>query len=65
MGKKMDITDKASQIVQTHAGLIMSVVQCINNPQLREQMDIALKKSAENGWETLVAAITKNLKRQS
>ena len=57
----MDIADKQSQIIQTHAGLIMGVVQCIQNPQLRTHMDIALKRSADNGWETLVATITKIL----
>ena len=61
MGKKMDITDKTSQILQTHAGLIMSVVQCTQNPEIRSQLDIALKRSAQNGWENLVATITKIL----
>lgn len=57
----MAIADKQTQIIQTHAALIMSAVQCTQNPQMRAQMDIALKRSAENGWETLVAAITKVL----
>ena len=61
MGKKMDITDKTSQILQTHAGLIMSVVQCTQNPEIRSQLDIALKRSAQNGWESLVATVTKIL----
>ena len=57
----MDITDKHAQILQTHAGLIMSVVQCTQNPSMREQLDIALQRSAQNGWEGLVKTITKIL----
>lgn len=57
----MQMTEKQEQILQTHAGLIMSVVQCTQNPEMREQLDIALQRSAQNGWETLVAAIMKIL----
>ena len=57
----MDITDKHAQILQTHAGLIMGVVQCTQNPEMRDQLDIALQRSAQNGWESLVKAITKIL----
>lgn len=57
----MQTPDKQQQIIQTHAGLIISVVQCIQNPDLRPQMDQALQLSEQNGWGSLVAAIRKIL----
>ena len=57
----MDITDKQAQILQTHAGLILGVVQCTQNPEMREQLDIALQRSAQNGWQGLVLIINKIL----
>ena len=57
----MQMTEKQEQILQTHAGLIISVVQCTQNPEMREQLDIALQRSAQNGWENLVATINKIL----
>lgn len=57
----MQITEKQEQILQTHAGLITSVVQCTQNPEMRQQLDVALQRSAQNGWENLVMAIMKIL----
>lgn len=57
----MQITQKQEQILQTHAGLITAVVQCTQNPEVRPQLDAALQRSAQNGWESLVAAINKVL----
>lgn len=57
----MQITEKQEQVLQTHAGLIISVVQCTQNPEMRQQLDVALQRSAQNGWENLVAAINKIL----
>jgi len=57
----MQITEKQEQILQTHAGLITSVVQCTQNPEMRQQLDVALQRSAQNGWENLVATIQKIL----
>ena len=57
----MQTPDKQQQIIQTHAGLILGVVQCIQNPDLRPQMDQALVVSEQNGWDKLVAAIRKIL----
>lgn len=55
----MQTPDKFEQILQTHAGLIVAVVQTIQNPELKPQLDHVLKQSEQNGWVTLVAAIRK------
>ena len=55
----MQTPDKQQQIIQTHAGLILGVVQCIQNSDLRPQMEQALVISEQNGWDKLVAAIRK------
>ncbi len=57
----MQTPDKQQQIIQTHAGLILGVVQCMQNSDLRPQMDQALTISEQNGWGSLVAAIRKIL----
>lgn len=57
----MQTPDKQQQIIQTHAGLILGVVQCVQNSDLRPQMDQALRLSEQNGWGALVAAIRKIL----
>ena len=58
----MQTPDKQQQIIQTHAGLILGVVQCIQNSDLRPQMEQALVVSEQNGWDKLVAAIRKIIK---
>ncbi|MES0328071.1 MAG: hypothetical protein ABUK13_07770 [Gammaproteobacteria bacterium] len=55
----MQTPDKFEQILQTHAGLIVAVVQTIHNPELKPQLDHVLKQSEQNGWVGLVAAIRK------
>jgi len=55
----MQTPDKQQQIIQTHAGLILGVVQSIQNPELRPQIEQALLLSEQNGWGSLVAAIRK------
>ena len=57
----MDTPDKQQQIIQTHAGLILGVVQCVHNAELRPQMEQALTVSEQNGWDKLVAAVRKIL----
>ncbi len=57
----MPTPEKTEQILQTHAGLILAVVQTINNPQLKPHLDQALQASAENGWQSLVTVIKKIL----
>ena len=58
----MQTPDKQQQIIQTHAGLILGVVQCIQNSDLRPQIEKALVISEQNGWDKLVAAIRKIIK---
>jgi hypothetical protein len=55
----MQTPDKQEQIIRTHAGLILGVVQSIHNADLRPQMEQALAISEQNGWDKLVAAIRK------
>lgn len=55
----MQPPDKNYQILQTHAGLIVAVVQTIQNPELKPQLDHVLKQSEQNGWISLVSAIRK------
>ncbi len=55
----MQTPDKREQILQTHAGLILGVVQTIQNPEFMPQMEQALTQSEQNGWGSLVAAIRK------
>jgi hypothetical protein len=57
----MHTPDKQQQIIQTHAGLILGVVQCVHNAELRPQLEQALTVSEKNGWDKLVAAIRKIL----
>lgn len=53
--------EKAEQILQTHASLVLAVVQTIHNPELKPQLDMVLQQSAQNGWQDLVNVINKIL----
>ncbi len=55
----MQTPDKREQIIQTHAGLILGVVQSIQNPEFKQQLEEVLTLSEKNGWVQLVAAIRK------
>jgi len=55
----MSDIEKTQQILQTHAGLILAVVQTIHNPDLKPHLDQALQASAQNGWQALVNVINK------
>lgn len=55
----MQTPDKLEQILQTHAGLIVAVVQTIHNPELIPQLNHVLKQSEQNGWTGLVKIIRK------
>ena len=55
----MQTPEKNQQILQTHAGLIISVVQSMQNPDLMPQLEHVLKLSEQNGWGGLVNAIRK------
>jgi len=58
----MPTPEKNEQIQQTHASLILAVVQTIHNQELKPHLDQILKQSAENGWQPLVDAINKIVK---
>jgi len=49
--------ERKQQIIQSHAGVIVQVVQSIANPQLMPQTEEILKVSEKNGWNDLVAII--------
>ncbi len=49
------------QIVLAHANLIHAVVRTVQNPELRPELDHALRVSEENGWVALVGAIRRIL----
>jgi hypothetical protein len=51
--------EKSEQIVQTHAGLIISVVQSMQNPDLLPQLENVLQLSEQNGWGKLIGTIRK------
>jgi hypothetical protein len=55
----MATPEKTEQILQTHASLILAVVQTIHNPEFKPQLDQVLQQSAANGWQALVDAINK------
>ncbi len=49
--------DKRQQILQAHAWLVHGVVMAYHRPELRPEIEKALKFSADNGWTELVGAI--------
>ncbi|MBE9559997.1 MAG: hypothetical protein IMF15_04370 [Proteobacteria bacterium] len=51
--------EKVEQILNTHASLILSVVQTIHQPEFKPQLDQVLQQSEQNGWRDLVAVIKK------
>jgi len=55
----MATPEKAEQVLQTHASLVLAVVQTIHNPQIKPQLDQVLQQSAQNGWADLVSVINK------
>lgn len=56
-----ELPPRQQQILQAHAGLIVNVVQAVQNPALRPQLDPLLRTSEENGWVALVAAVRRIL----
>lgn len=57
----MQAPDKKEQILQTHASLVVAVVETIHNKDLRPHLDTILQQSAQNGWQGLVNVINKIL----
>jgi hypothetical protein len=55
----MTAPEKNEQILQTHASLILAVVQTIHNPDFKPHLDQVLQQSAQNGWQGLVDIINK------
>jgi len=55
----MATPEKAEQILQTHASLILAVVHTIHNSEFKPQLDMVLQQSAQNGWQDLVNVINK------
>lgn len=55
----MQQSEKNTNIIQTHASLILAVVQTIHNAEFKPQLDHVLQQSAQNGWQSLVNVINK------
>ena len=55
----MPAPEKQQQILQTHASLVIAVVQTIHSPELKPQLDQVVQQSAQNGWHALVKVIKK------
>lgn len=53
--------DRQQQIIQSHAGVIVQVVQTVQNPSLMPQMEEVLTLSEKNGWNEVVVVIRKIL----
>lgn len=54
--------DRKQQIIQSHAGVIVQVVQSIANPELMPQTEELLQLSEKNGWGELVKIIRRIIK---
>ncbi len=54
--------DRQQQIIQSHAGVIVQVVQCIGNPTLIPQTEELLQVSEKNGWGDVVKVIRRIIK---
>ena len=54
--------DRQQQIIQSHAGVIVQVVQSIANPDLMPQTEEILKVSEKNGWGDVVNVIRRIIK---
>lgn len=55
----MQAPEKREQILQTHASLVIAVVQTIHNMDLKPHLDQVLQQSVQNGWQDLVKVINK------
>ncbi len=54
--------ERKQQIIQSHAGVIVQVVQSIANPALLAQTEEILKVSEKNGWGDVVKIIRRIIK---
>ena len=55
------LPEKDQQIVQSHAQLIVGVVQACHNRELLSQLEPVLQNAQQNGWDDLVKTIRKIL----
>jgi len=55
MGKQ--IPPKQQQIIQSHAAMIVLIVQATQNPSLQLQLNTVLSATEKNGWIALAKAI--------
>ena len=51
--------NRTEQIIHSHAGVIVQVVQTVQNPTLIPQLEEVLSVSEKNGWNDVVIAIRK------
>lgn len=51
--------NRSQQIIHSHAGVIVQVVQAVQNPSLKPQLEEILKISEKKGWGDIVIAIRK------
>ncbi len=56
------LPEKDQQIIQSHAQLIVGVVQACQNRELLPQLEPVLENAQQNGWDDLVRAIREILK---
>lgn len=54
--------DRKQQIIQSHAGVIVQVVQSVANPSLLPQTEQILRVSEQNGWGDVVSVIRRIIK---
>lgn len=54
--------DRQQQIIQSHAGVIVQVVQSIANPTLMPRTEEILQVSEKNGWGDVVKVIRRIIK---
>lgn len=59
-----DIPDKAQQVIQSHATLIVQVVKACQNRQMLAELEPMLHHATANGWTELVGTIRKILNGQ-
>lgn len=53
----MALSDREQQIVQTHAGFIRQVVQCLQRPDQRAPLDALIRSAVDAGWSALADAV--------
>ena len=57
----IDLPSRQDQIIQAHAGLIVTVIEAIQNHARTPELETVLEHAANKGWIDLVTAIRKIL----